>query len=322
MTKHKGVKMRQLLLLIIILSGLTLPALAQEPPPLSDPLIVPLEGIMPEGVEYYKYQDFFIMGSLTTGSLYRVGPELAPEVWIEDPDLRSSVGLEVDQERLLVTNSDSSVFFDQESAGLASLAAYDIETGQRLFLTDLGALLPEERHFANDVTVDSEGNAYVTDSFAPVIYRVDPNGQAEIFLQDEAFRAVFLGLNGIVYHPDGFLLASMVETGTLYKIPLDDPTQFSIVAMETPIGFDGMAYGGYFLETISIPLDGSPQELITWASEDDWASMGIITRSLTGGEATTIAIRNGQTFYINAYLNNPNQSQYEIVPFFWENLPD
>ena len=46
------------------------------------------------------------------------------------------------------------------------MGAYDLETGDRIFMTDLAAVAPADRHFANDVTVGPDGTAYVTD-FTP-----------------------------------------------------------------------------------------------------------------------------------------------------------
>lgn len=311
--------LKKIVLLLMLLTSLTLTAHAQEPPPLSDPVIIPLEGIIPEGVEYIPYEDVFITGSLSTGTIYRVGPEQEAESWIEDADLVSTVGIEVDlaTNRLLVTNSDSSVFSGGES--LASLAAYDFTTGERLFLTDLGGLLPDERHFANDVAVDAEGNAYVTDSLAPVIYKVDPEGNAEIFLQADEFEGGFLGLNGIDYQPDGYLLAAVLGEGTLYKIPLDDPSSFSLVEMEEAFGMDGIYYTAEgFLYAVSFSFSTGTQEIIALTSQDDWASAQIVQRVETSGEATTIAVRNGQAFYINAYIDNSRQKEYQIVPIEFE----
>ena len=81
----------------------------------------------------------------------------------------------------------------------------------------------------NGITVDGAGNAYVTDSFSPVIYKIDPAGVATVFLTDDQFTGAGINLNGIVYHPKGFLLAVKKNSGALYRIPLDDPRRFARV---------------------------------------------------------------------------------------------
>ena len=107
--------------------------------------------------------------------------------------------------------------------------SFDRLTGDPLFYVDLAAAASDGRDFANDVAVDPDGNAYVTNSFTPVIYKVDLNGNVSVFLRDDRFAASPIGLNGIDYNPDGFLLAAVMGQSKLYKIPLDDPASMSEV---------------------------------------------------------------------------------------------
>jgi sugar lactone lactonase YvrE len=82
--------------------------------------------------------------------------------------------------------------------------------GLHLFDVDSGALLQHfplaARGICNDVCLDADGVAYVTDSFQPVIYRVDArDGSAREFIRDAQMAAPMgqFGLNGIVVTPDG-----------------------------------------------------------------------------------------------------------------------
>ena len=114
------------------------------------------------------------------------------EPFTDDADLIASLGIYVDAERgrLLVANTDTGVSMNSspETGGVtAMLGIYDLADGERIEMIDLGALLPEQPHLANDITVDDGGNIYVTDSFSPVIYRVDVDNEASVFLQDKAF---------------------------------------------------------------------------------------------------------------------------------------
>lgn len=81
-------------------------------------------GIIPEGVEYDTKNKRFLVGSLAKGTVYAVAKDGTLTPFIEDPDLKSSVGIEVDEERnrLLVPNSDRAVFGGQ-GAGRPSLAS-------------------------------------------------------------------------------------------------------------------------------------------------------------------------------------------------------
>jgi hypothetical protein len=114
-------------------------------------------GFIPEGIEYDTDNERFLTGSLAEGSIFAIGEDGSVTAVVEDPDLVSSVGIEVDEERdrLLVTNSDSAVFQGQ-SKGHAKLGVYNLSTGERLAMVDLGTLVgagPDASFFANDVTV-------------------------------------------------------------------------------------------------------------------------------------------------------------------------
>lgn len=125
--------------------------------------------------------------------------------------LVSTVGILVDDERntLWVANSDLGAGNRTKTATqgkLAGVAKYDATTRKRLAYYDLGAL-SEGSHFANDIALDKHGNAYVTDSFAPIIYKIDTAGKATIFAQNPMFNdADGFNLNGIAYHEGGYLL--------------------------------------------------------------------------------------------------------------------
>ena len=110
-------------------------------------------------------------------------------------------------------------------------------------------------HFANDVAVAADGTAYVTDTFAGVIYRVDTDYQASVFYQPDT--ADPLGFNGIVVHPDGYLLVAGGET--LWKVPLDSPDESAPVALPEAVpGQDGMVWmtDGSPSQSLAIPQTG------------------------------------------------------------------
>ena len=61
----------------------------------------------------------------------------------------------------------------------------------------------DQNIFINDVTQDKEGNIYATDVINPVIYKIDAQGIASVYLEKPEFftSAMLLGLDGIVYDP-------------------------------------------------------------------------------------------------------------------------
>lgn len=225
----------------------------------------------------------------------------------------STVGIHIDEAngRLLVTNSSADAFTGGE--GVAMLGAYDLATGEPIFMVDLGALYPEGRHFANDVTVDADGTAYVTDSFSPVIYQVTLEGEASIFLESELFGSGFLGLNGIDIHPDGYLLVANAGNSALLKIVLDEDPNIEPVEVNFPFGADGLVVNEAG-EVIAVSRLAGVQYVLRVTSDNDWATATVAEQVATEGGATTVALTEDDVpYYINAYLNDPAAQEYQIV---------
>jgi len=61
---------------------------------------------------------------------------------------------------------------------------------------------------------------YTTDSFANLVYKISSNGKATVFSKSEKFETKGIGLNGIVYHPGGFLLVDNSNTGQIFKVEI------------------------------------------------------------------------------------------------------
>ncbi|MGH7539673.1 MAG: SMP-30/gluconolactonase/LRE family protein, partial [Gemmatimonadota bacterium] len=214
-----------------------MPAAGASVAGLPDTIRIRQPGLHPECVEWDAPRDRFLVSSATTGAITAVRDDGSHSVFIDDPEVVGSIGIHIDSAggRLLVASSDMRVFEDSSFPGRAAVGIYDLESGERIRMVDLGALRPEGRHFANDLTVDGEGTVYVTDSFSPVIYRVALDGTASILVEDERLSGEPIGLNGIEFHPDGYLLAAVMGRRTLVRVPLDEPSGLTDVSLDEPV---------------------------------------------------------------------------------------
>jgi sugar lactone lactonase YvrE len=318
------------LLMMVLVIGTVFPAFAQEATPeatedmmsSNSPINIEVNfpGLFPEGIEWDAVGSRFLLSSLTGQGINAVADDGTITPFAVAENSLSAVGIHIDEasNRLLVDYSDAAVMGDPSNNGTAALGIYDLETGELLHYVDMGALY-EGKHFANDVTVDADGNAYVTDSFSPVIYKVTPEGEASVFVEDEHFSNPNFGLNGIDYHPDGFLLASVAGGASLWKIPMDDPTTLTQVEVSEPFGADGMILDdeGNLIAVASFTgEDGTQrQEVVSVSSADDWATATIDQR-VESQDATTAAIRDGAVYVIYAQLSqmgsNPPPETFEI----------
>jgi sugar lactone lactonase YvrE len=318
------------LLAMVLIVGAAFPAFAQEATPEAteegmtspapDSIVVSLPGLFPEGIEWDAAGSRFLLSSLSGQGINAVADDGTATPFATAENGLSAVGIHIDEasNRLLVDYSDASIFGNQDATGTAALGIYDLQTADLIHYVDLGVLY-DGKHFANDVTVDADGNAYVTDSFSPVIYKVTPEGEASIFIEDERLGNPNFGLNGVDYHADGFLLASVGGSASLWKIPVDDPTTLSQVEVSEPFGADGMIFdedGNLIAVAGFTGEDGSQhQEVISVSSDDEWATATIDQRVETQ-DATTAAIRDGTVYVIYAQLgqmgSNPPPETFEI----------
>jgi len=286
---------------------------------LPETVVIDQEGLFPEGVEFYEKGHFFLVSSLTQGSIGKVADDSQFSPFIQNDDFVSTIGIHVDDytDRLLICNSNPN------QGNLAELYAYRLSDQHELFSVTLSELFaPDQPHFANDVAVDKYSNAYVTDSFSPYIYKVDPQGHAEVLLNDDAFTTEpgAFGFNGIVYHPDDYLIVAFSATNSLYKVPLDDPHDYQEVALEVELaGPDGL-YLSDDNETLIVVNNAggvASGKVLALESEDEWNSAHLEGQFTTGLVFPTTAVQREDKYYVlYAYLNElfsgNTVSEYQI----------
>lgn len=222
------------------------------------PDTVKVEGIAqnPEGIEYNKNDSTFFLSSINAGAIIKVNLDGTYTAFTSGEAYpMSTAGLQIDyaNNRLLAAAFNGTELMDDDPAtkGVSNLRIYNLETGVLEKDINLSSLAPQESfaYFANDIAVDNNGNAYISDWYARVIYKVDLAGNATLFWKNETDIAG--GPNGLDIHPDGYLLVSLLNvdqaTGLyadygLVKIPVNAPETATVVNFSNTgfTGFDGM----------------------------------------------------------------------------------
>ena len=271
-------------------------AAALPTPDYPDVITVERGGFTPEGIEYDHRNQRFMLGSFIEGRVYALAEDGSLTTVVEDSDVDAIIGIEVeeDRNRILAAIADPGVFAGQ-TTGFARVGIFDLATGERLGLYDLDAAYTDApadtRFFPNDVVADEAGNIYVTDSFAVVVYKLDTNGQASVFVTRDKFPEN-QSINGIISHPDGYLLIAGSGTGVLYKVDVRNPDSFSLVGLPGKFpGIDGMVWdsqGNLVMTTTG--------RTIGLSSRDNWASAQI-EFAVPQGPASTVA-RVGDALYM------------------------
>jgi sugar lactone lactonase YvrE/quercetin dioxygenase-like cupin family protein len=282
---------------------------AQQPAGTVTPIGSP--ALYPETLESDERNGRFLVGSMREGAVYEVDRRGTARKLIDDPRLISVLGIAIDRasNRLLVTSSDLGVSIKRSERGPkrhAAVAIYDLKTKRNLHYVDLAALAPEGEHLINGITVDAQGNAYATDSFSPIIYKVTPDGHATVFVRDAEFQGEGVNLNGIVYHAGGFLLVVKKSTGAVYRIPLADPAHWTRVRVsETFIGGDGLLLSNDKLWLIANKTPArAANSAFVLESQDGWQSASVQrTQALGDAYPTTCAALGGTMYVLSTHLD-------------------
>ena len=268
------------------------------------------ENLFPEGVVYDKFNNRFYVSSTTRGDIGIVNSDGVYTPFITDPALVGTTGLEIDEssKRLFVSNSTD-----------GSVGVYDINTGQRIHFIDLKSLVPGAPVFINDIALDNQGNAYVTNSRTPVIYKISSDGTASIFYQDAAFATTGFGFNGIEYanQQGGYLLVAHSATNSIIKFPVSNPAGYNTVLLDAALaGPDGLLVSKNGNELIVVNnAGGGNGKVILFSSTNKWESGTEQSTFETGPVFPTTATTDGKNvFVMYAYLHKraTGQSDYTI----------
>jgi sugar lactone lactonase YvrE len=270
--------------------------------------------LYPEGIAYSKKQDVFFVSSLHYGKIGKVTRKGVYTEFITDAALVSTIGIHANEKAnlLYVCVSDPGVAVTTSTATqmkLAKLIAYDLTTGKRKFIADLGALNPAGGNFANDVDFDNLGNTYVTNSASPIIYKVTPKGIASVYVTSDDWKKEGFNLNGIVFHPNGYLIVAQSNTGELYRVRLNDTAKIiekdekKIQKINTDLilGADGIFLNG---KNELMVISNSTKQVFQLNSTDNFASAKVLKTAPTEMNFPTTGIVVDKKYYVlNAKLD-------------------
>lgn len=268
----------------------------------------------PEGIAFDSISRNYFVSSARLGGIGKVTLDGSYSVLINDPSFKSSYGMKVhpDGKRIFVCIGDAnySKFTSLETRKkMARLIGIDINTGKKTDDINLAGLV-SGLHFPNDLTFDNQNNAYITDSFANVIYKVTPQGKASVFADHQLFKTEGIGLNGIVWHPSGYLLSVSSGTGTIYKINIDDPKKVSKVLTEQFLmNGDGLLLTGS--QKLVVVQNGGSDKIYELTSSDNWHSAKLSASTLVADRFTypsTATKADGKIWVMNAKFSELTDS--------------
>jgi len=256
---------------------------------------LPGEAVFPESIGVDGATGDAYVGSLADGSLYRLTGAGKAQVWgAGGRDGRGSVaGVKVDaQGRLWAAGG-----YD------GTLWVYDLASRGLMARLDTG-LQPS---LVNDIAFGPDGEAYVTDSLAPALLRVDGEQLALDRWVDLAAGGVpwpaGLNFNGVVLAPGGsHVVACQTNLGRFWRVALDTGKVSEVTLDGGPlVHCDGLALSG---STLYVAVNA--RNLIAVASLAEDGATGrvhTILRSDAFAFPTAVAVSGGRLLVVNSQLD-------------------
>src|SRR5919204_2770036 len=295
---------------LIALAALAPFALGAAASPRPSRYILPGNRVFPEGIAYQQGTGNFYVSSNNDGTIFRgdVRDELTSVFLPAGSDGRTSAtGLKVDDDgRLFIAGAATGKIF-----------VYDTRTGALLGQFDNNLATT----FLNDIAI-SRGDAYVTDSLDPTLYRVsiDEQGQPHfeawldfrgtVFVYQPGFNA-----NGIVASPDGrYLVIVQSNTGKLFRVRIADQqvTQVDLGGATVTNG-DGLVLQGHTLYVVR-----NANGLIAKVQLSGDFSSGRLVSSTSDPSfrfPTTAAIADGRLLVVNSQFDRRGPGLEPVLPF-------
>lgn len=214
--------------------------------PLLDTYDLDGDDLYPEGIAWDPQTRSFYVGSLEHGTVTRVNADSSQSLLAEPANAGwSTLGMKIDAEarRLYACASPP------EADGEGEVWIYDLDGCGLIEQVALGDAAAGAR--CNDLALDPDGAALVTDPSQGIVYRVMSGQAPEVWAQDPLLDPegpLPLGLNGIAVTPDeAYVIAANLAAQRLVRIDRADPTSVVEIALTgdpLPQGTDGLVFGG------------------------------------------------------------------------------
>jgi sugar lactone lactonase YvrE len=280
-------------------------------------ITVPGTAVFPEGIAARGKSVY--TGSSGDGTIFRARAKAGETatVFAAPADGRTAaLGMKFDKSGHLVVagGATGKVFVLDANTG-ATVGVY----------SNAGVYAPGGPTFLNDIAIAKNGDAYVTDSFAAVLYRIPAaalaaptmTGSLEGWLPLSGSPIVYqagFNLNGIVAKKNKYLVVVQTNTGKLFRISIANKAITEIAVKGTTLtGGDGMILDD---ERLYVVHQGVVDVLKVKSNFKKAAKLRKTITDPTFDSPTTAALAKGRLFVVNSQFGRPSTGVYAAgAPF-------
>lgn len=228
------------------------------------------KGLITEGLAYDPVSETFFVSSVHKRRILAVNKNGEAKTFAdEQAGLWSVLGMKVDAKRRLLWATTAAfpqmVNFNKEEENSSAVLKFDLKTGKLL----KRYVLPNKPkgHGLGDLTIDSNGNVFTTDSLTPAVYVIHPEkDEIELFLENDGF----VSPQGLAFSGDErHLFMADYSTG-LFDIDVKTKRVLHLPPLEgaTLLGIDGLYFHNGSL--IGVQNGVAPWRLVRMALSDDF----------------------------------------------------
>ena len=206
---------------------------------------LPERDLLAEGVAYDPREGTFYVSAVHRRKIVRMTPDgrFADFATLEGGESGAPLGIRVDPVRRVLWVASAPMpqmrGYSPADSGRSALLRYELDTGR---LTGRYPVPADGRaHVFGDLVIARGGEVYVSDSRAPVIYRLRPDAESLAPLVESP---LLVSAQGLALAPDERSLFVADYAGGILRVDLADRAVSAIPAADTvaPLGIDGLYY--------------------------------------------------------------------------------
>jgi sugar lactone lactonase YvrE len=271
---------------------------------------LPDRELLTEGIAYDPGEDVFYVGSVHQAKIFRVTRAGGTSEFAPDSTGRwAPLGLRVDGKRRALWVATAALpqtaGYSASDSGRSALLRYDLGSGR---LTGRYPTPADGRaHAIGDLIITRDGEAYATDSRAPVLYRVPRRGDTlELYLESP----LFLSAQGLALTPDERSLYVADYARGMLRVDLRARSVSPVEAGDSvlSLGIDGLYFHGGSL--IGIQNGVTPHRVVRFRlnpTGDRVLRAEVLERAHPRYEEPTLGVLVGGELY---YVANAQWEQF------------